>query len=81
MALTEALCLMQAWWAAPISQAATDGASIGIGGSRFTPLNFDTHGVTALGYAAFAFALGVTAGALIRLRPGRRTDTLIPLSP
>ena len=66
MAVTEALTLMQTWWAAPISQAAIDGASIGIGGSRFTPLNFDTHGITPLGYAAFAFALGVTAGALIR---------------
>jgi hypothetical protein len=29
-------------------------------------LNFATHGIAPLGYAAFAFALGVTAGALIR---------------
>jgi len=28
--------------------------------------DFDTHGITPLGYAAFAFTLGVTAGALIR---------------
>ena len=66
MAVTEALCLIQTWWAAPISQAAADGASVGPAQSRFTQLNFATHGITPLGYAAFAFALGVAAGALIR---------------
>ena len=66
MALTEALCLMQTWWAAPISQAAADGAGAGVAQSRFSQLNFASHGITPLGYAAFAFALGVTAGALIR---------------
>ena len=34
--------------------------------SRFSPLAFATHGITPLGYAAFAFTLGVTAGVLIR---------------
>ena len=66
MALTEALCLMQTWWAAPISQAVADGAGSGVAQSRFSQLNFATHGITPLGYAAFAVALGVTAGALIR---------------
>jgi len=66
MALTQALSLMQTWWAAPISQAAADGASTGFAQSRFSQLNFASHGITPLGYAAFAFALGVTAGALIR---------------
>ena len=66
MAVTEALGLMQTWWAAPISRAVADGASAGIAQSRFSQLNFATHGITPLGYAAFAFALGVTAGALIR---------------
>ena len=66
MAVAEAFSMMQSWWAAPISQAVADGASIGVGSSRFSQLNFDTHGITPLGYAAFAFALGITAGALIR---------------
>ena len=66
MAVAEAFSLMQSWWAAPISQAVADGASIGVGSSRFSQLNFDTHGITPLGYAVFAFALGITAGALIR---------------
>jgi hypothetical protein len=67
MAVTEGLSLMQAWWAAPIGRAVDHGA----GGSnlamgRFSSLVFATHGITPLGYAAFGFALGVTAGALIR---------------
>jgi ABC-2 family transporter protein len=67
MAVTEGLSLMQAWWAAPI------GRAVGLGGGgtnlamgRFSSLVFATHGITPLGYAAFAFAIGVTAGALIR---------------
>ena len=66
MAVTEALSLMQTWWAAPISQAVADGGGSGVARSRFSLLAFATHGITPLGYAAFAFALGVTAGALIR---------------
>ena len=66
MAVTEALSLMQTWWEAPISQAVADGSGAGVAQSRFSQLNFASHGITPLGYAAFAFALGVTAGALIR---------------
>jgi hypothetical protein len=33
---------------------------------RFSSLVFATHGITPLGYAAFGFTLGATAGALIR---------------
>ena len=67
MAVTEAFSLIQAWWAAPI------GKAVGLGGSssifsetRFGVFVFPTHGITPLGYAAFAFALGVTAGLLAR---------------
>src|SRR5262249_14854393 len=35
-------------------------------GKRFSALAFATHGVVPIGYAAFAFALGVTLGLLIR---------------
>jgi len=67
LAVTEALCLMQTWWAAPLGRAAGDGAVSGpLTQGRFTQLIFATHGITPLGYAAFAFTLGVTAGALIR---------------
>jgi ABC-type transport system involved in multi-copper enzyme maturation permease subunit len=67
MVVTEAFSLLQAWWAAPI------GKAVGLGGGasilsegRFGWFVFPSHGITPLGYAAFAFALGVTAGLLIR---------------
>ena len=67
MAVTEAFSLLQGWWAAPI------GKAVGLGGGasifsegRFGWFVFPTHGITPLGYAAFGFALGVTAGLLIR---------------
>jgi hypothetical protein len=67
IAVTEAFSLIQAWWAAPI------GKAVGLGGGasmfsegRFGWFVFPTHGITPLGYAAFAFALGVTAGLIIR---------------
>jgi len=67
MAVTEALSLVQAWWATPISRAVGLGACCSpIAMNQFSPLVFATHGITPLGYAAFAFALGVTAGVLVR---------------
>jgi hypothetical protein len=67
MLVAEAFSLIQAWWAAPI------GKAVGLGGgssifseTRFGVFVFPTHGITPLGYAAFAFALGVTAGLLVR---------------
>ena len=67
MAVTETFSLLQAWWAAPI------GKAVGFGGSasiitegRFGPFVFPSHGITPIGYAAFAFALAATAGFLIR---------------
>lgn len=67
MALTEALSLVQAWWATPISRAVELGACCSpIAMNQFSPLVFATHGITPLGYAAFAFTLGVTAGVIVR---------------
>ena len=67
MAVTEGLSLMQAWWAAPIGRAVGHGGGgTNLAMGRFSSLVFATHGITPLGYAAFGFALGVTAGALIR---------------
>ncbi len=61
------LSLMITWWAGPIDHALNlAGAGSGFGGTRLSPLVFAARGVAPLGYAAFAFALGVTAGVLIR---------------
>jgi hypothetical protein len=67
MVVTEALSLMQAWWATPISLAVSRGACCSpLAMNQFSPLVFAAHGITPLGYAVFAFALGVTAGVLVR---------------
>jgi ABC-2 family transporter protein len=61
------LSLMINWWASPIDSAMNFGQPwSGSGVPRISPLAFDARGIAPLGYAAFAFALGVTAGVLIR---------------
>lgn len=57
MAIGGLLTWMANWWASPLDAANKN---------RFGPANFGIHGVAPIGYAAFAFALGVTAGALLR---------------
>jgi hypothetical protein len=69
MAVTEALSLMYAWWADPISKAIDLGFPGGpqlFSQGSFSSVSFASHGITPLGYAAFAFALGTAVGALIR---------------
>jgi hypothetical protein len=68
MAVTEGLSLMYGWWSAPISEAArlAPGGNFPTGMGPFSLLAFDAHGIVPLGYAAFAFALGVTTGTFIR---------------
>ena len=65
MAIAGLLSWMTSWWACPIYRA---GALVsgGAAQSRISPLAFGSQGIAPLGYAAFAFALGVTAGLLIR---------------
>jgi hypothetical protein len=45
------------WWAAPLDQ---------INGNRFAGLTFSSRDIVPVAYAAFAFALGTTAGLLLR---------------
>jgi hypothetical protein len=69
MVVTQAFSLMLAWWAAPIHTAIALGGYGGdplIDQNQFSPLVFATRGITPLGYAAFAFALGVTTGFVLR---------------
>jgi hypothetical protein len=69
MAVTEALSLSYVWWANPIDLA------VGVGDTAvprlfslgpFSAAIFATHGITPLGYAAFAFTLATAVGALTR---------------
>jgi hypothetical protein len=60
MAVAGLLSLMVTWWSQPIAAAQM--------GARIDPGIFSESGIAPVGYAAFAFAFGVTAGLL-----GRRT--------
>jgi hypothetical protein len=57
MAVAGLFSLMVGWWASPLDR---------VNMNRFSPGIFDQRGIVPIGYAAFAFALGVTAGVLIR---------------
>jgi hypothetical protein len=61
------LSLMTTWWSSPLTTALNDGGS-GTSplANRMEPLMFAARGVAPLGYAAFAFTLGVTLGVLLR---------------
>jgi hypothetical protein len=50
------------WWSNPFDKAAVTAEDI----SRIEPLLFGARGIVPIGYAAFAFALGVTVGMLVR---------------
>ena len=66
MATAGLLSLMITWWAGPIDRAGGFPASMSQQVSRFSLVLFGARGIAPVGYAAFAFALGVTAGVLIR---------------
>lgn len=58
------------WWQDPLDAASQ---------SRFDPVNFGFHGVVPIGYAAFAFMLGGTAGVLLRRTVAAMGATLVGL--
>jgi hypothetical protein len=49
--------LMLTWWAGPLDR---------VNANRITPPVFDQRGIAPIGWALFGFALGLTAGVLIR---------------
>jgi hypothetical protein len=60
------LSLMTSWWASPLYQPARKGGQNGLSINQLAPPLFGATGIAPVGYAAFAFSLGVTAGVLIR---------------
>ena len=60
--------LMVTWWSSPLDR---------VMGTPFSPSFFDRRDLVPLGYAAFAFVLGVTAGMLIRRTLPAMAATLI----
>jgi hypothetical protein len=67
MATAGLLSVALSWWARPIDDVALN---------RVTPILFGTRGIVPVGYAAFAFALGVTLGVLIRRTVAAMATTL-----
>ena len=57
MVVTGLLSLILSWWFSPFDR---------VNVNRFSPAMFGVRGITPIGYAAFAFMLGVSAGVLIR---------------
>jgi len=51
------LSLIVTWWFSPLDR---------VNANRFSPGVFDERGIVIIGYAVFAFVLGVTAGVLLR---------------
>jgi ABC-2 family transporter protein len=60
------LSLMMSWWASPLYRAAQQSSGNSLSISRLAPSQFGATGIVPIGYAALAFALGVTAGVLVR---------------
>jgi len=64
------LGLAMTWWSRSIDSAVNANTDADIGNffefARISPTLFASRGIAPIGYAAFAFALGVLAGALVR---------------
>jgi hypothetical protein len=68
MAIAGLLSLIVTWWASPIDT---------VTANRFSAPLFDERGVVVIGYAAFAVAVGVTAGLVIRRTLPAMATTLV----
>jgi hypothetical protein len=66
MATAGLLSLMVSLWSTPIYATALRASSNPLNISKLGPEMFGVNGIAPIGYAAFAFVLGVTAGVLIR---------------
>jgi len=70
------LSLMLTWWSSPMDSTLEIPYGHRLLLERLGPVLFATRGVAPLGYAAFAFALGVTAGMLTRRAVSAMAATL-----
>lgn len=68
MAVAALLTWMVDWWMSPLDA---------VNNNRFDLSNFGFHGVAPIGYAAFAFALGASAGVLLRRTVPAMAATLV----
>ena len=66
MATAGLFSLLLTWWSGPVDTASPFAKDNSVTFLRLGYVLFPARGITPLGYAAFAFALGVTAGVMIR---------------
>ncbi|WP_405061817.1 ABC transporter permease [Kribbella sp. NBC_01505] len=66
VAITGLLSLAVTWWSDPIDDAINAGQSSNTFLARMFPVTFSARGLVPIGYAAFAFALGVAVGLVVR---------------
>ena len=66
VAITGVLSLAVTWWADPIDDAVNAGQDSNVYLPRMFPAVFGARGLVPIGYAAFAFALGVAVGLVVR---------------
>jgi len=66
VATTGLLSLMTFWWASPLYEVAQKAGQNGLSIRKVAPPLFGGIGIVPVGCAAFAFALGVAAGVLVR---------------
>ncbi|GAB3877416.1 hypothetical protein GCM10029964_026490 [Kibdelosporangium lantanae] len=76
MAVAGVTSLVVGWWAAPIDDAASAGGP-GFFSPRIMPQVFSARGIVPMGYALFAFVLGVTVGVLLRRTVAAMAVTLV----
>jgi ABC-type transport system involved in multi-copper enzyme maturation permease subunit len=76
MAAAGLLSLAVTWWASPIDALANDGHHNGLQ-NRMEPVLFAARGIAPIGYAAFAFVLGVAVGILLRRTVTAMAVTLV----
>jgi len=70
------LSLAVTWWASPIDAMASQRTESGML-NRMAPAVFAARGIAPIGYAAFAFVLGVAAGFLLRKTVAAMAVTLV----
>ncbi|MFI5730723.1 ABC transporter permease [Kribbella sp. NPDC051587] len=66
IAVTGVLSLAVTWWSSPIDKAINAGQESNRFLPRMFPVTFSGRGLVPIGYAVFAFALGVAIGLVIR---------------
>jgi hypothetical protein len=78
MAASALVSMAVTWWCAPVDKAINAGYGTGLMNMpRINPAIFAARGIAPVGYAAFAFVLGVALGALLRRTVPAMAVTLV----